>query len=108
MAITTTPVPGACTRVAIDGAMTVYEAAAQRDVLLEALEAAPGLEIDVSALEEVDTAGVQLLVLAQREARAAGKALRLAGQSAPLAEVLGRYGLASQFEPAADHEGSTP
>lgn len=102
MALTTTAIAGDCARLAIDGPMTVYEAEAQRNELLQALDASQGLEIDVSGLDEIDTAGVQLLVLAQREARLAGKPLRLSGQSAALQEALGRYGLAAHFEQA-DH-----
>jgi ABC-type transporter Mla MlaB component len=97
-----TTLPDTCARLAIDGPMTVYEAPAQRHALLAALAAGAGLEIDVCGLDEIDTAGVQLLVLVQREGRDTGKPVRLAGQSAALAEVLGRYGIAAQFERAED------
>ena len=57
----------------LEGAMTIYEAAALKDRLLGALQAAGGIELDLSQVAEIDTAGVQLLVLLKREALAAGK-----------------------------------
>jgi len=99
MAISTTSAEGADLRITVDGALTIYEALDAKSQLLEALARAGALEIDLSNVDEIDTAGLQLLVLTHREGHKAGKAVRLAGQSAALLEVLGRYGLASFFDP---------
>jgi anti-anti-sigma regulatory factor len=49
--------------------------------------------LDASAVERVDLAGLQLLLLAQRECAAAGHALVLKHPSAALSEVLALLGL---------------
>lgn len=102
MAITTRTGEGADTRITIEGPMTVYEAIEHKRELLEALAAGAGLEIDLANVDEMDTAGLQLLVLAQREGRNAGKPVRLVRASEAVAEVLNRYRLAPCFiDPAA-------
>jgi anti-anti-sigma factor len=65
----------------IAGDMTIYEAAAQCAQLLEALERASDLEIDLSGVTALDTAGLQLLILAKKTAAARGGTLRLSGHS---------------------------
>jgi anti-sigma B factor antagonist len=85
-------------KIAFDGALTIYEAAAAKAALLEALQGADGIEVDLSAVSELDTAGAQLLVLAKREADTAGKAFALSGQGAAVREVFDCYGLHVQFE----------
>ena len=83
--------------VVIDGAMTIYDAVANKNALLEALSATAELEIDLARVTEMDTAGVQLLVLVKREAQKAGKALRLAAHSQASLDVLDRYNLGGYF-----------
>ncbi len=85
-------------RIAIDGPMTIYEAVEHKRELLAALADADGLEIDLSNVDEMDTAGLQLLLLARREALKAGKPARLVARSAASQEVLDRYQLASYFD----------
>jgi anti-sigma B factor antagonist len=81
----------------VSGNMTIYEAAADKPVLLEALACANELEIDLSAVSEMDTAGLQLLILAERESLKAGKRLRIVGHSESSLDVLDRYNLVSYF-----------
>lgn len=83
--------------VAIHGPMTIYEAVDHKRVLLAALADGDGLEIDLSEVDEMDTAGLQLLLLARREAVRAGKAAVLVASSAAAQEVLVRYQLTSHF-----------
>jgi anti-anti-sigma regulatory factor len=99
MAIHITSLANACTRVTLDGALTVYEAVDAKRELLHALAASAELEVDANGLDEIDTAGLQLLLLLRREALRAAKPVRLAGASQALAEVLDRYGLAAPFDP---------
>jgi anti-anti-sigma regulatory factor len=47
--------------------MTIYQAQAQKEQLLAALAATEHLELDLSAVTEMDTAGLQLLLLLKRE-----------------------------------------
>lgn len=84
-------------RVAAHGAMTIYEAPADRRALLVALSTADEMEVDLSEVSEMDTAGMQVLVLLKREARAAGKTVRLTAHSPATLEVIDRFNLASYF-----------
>jgi anti-sigma B factor antagonist len=84
--------------VVIEGPMTIYEAGEHKRELLAALSAGAGLEVDLSGVNEMDTAGVQLLLLAWREALKAGKSARLVAHSAASQEVFDRYQLRSHFD----------
>lgn len=97
MANATKPRPPRHSRLALDGAMTIYRAENRKTALLKALGNAAELEIDLSGVEEMDTAGLQLLLLVKREADRAGKTLRLVEHSAASLEVLDRYNLAAYF-----------
>jgi len=87
---------GRCKAV-VEGNLTIYEAAAGKPVLLDALAKAADMEIDLSSVTEMDTAGLQLLILVKRESLKAGKLLRLVGHSQPTLDVLDLYNLASYF-----------
>jgi anti-anti-sigma regulatory factor len=69
----------------IEGELTILRAAELKAALLAD---PPPTEVDLSGVTEIDTAGVQLLMLADREARAAGRSLRLVSPSAAASEVL--------------------
>lgn len=85
--------------VRLDPELTIYAAAATRERLLAAFEAArqgqpPGaLVLDLSDVCEIDSAGVQLLVAASRSASQAGLAFALRGHSACVREAFALYGL---------------
>jgi len=81
----------------VQGSMTIYEAAADKPALLGALANATEMEIDLSAVVEMDTAGLQLLILVKRESLRAGKPVRLTGHSEASLDVLDRYNLAGYF-----------
>ena len=97
MAPAIAPADTSSRRIPIDGPMTIYEADGNKRELLDALSQSQGLEIDLFNVDEFDTAGVQLLVLVQREGRKAAKSVQLVGASAAVLEVLERYGLATCF-----------
>jgi anti-anti-sigma regulatory factor len=84
-------------RAIVDGNMTIYEAAADKSVLLDALARSKETEIDLSSVREIDTAGLQLLILAKRESLKAGTRLRVAHHSAASLDVVQRYGLGAYF-----------
>jgi len=84
-------------RVIADGSMTIYEAAADKIVLLEALAKASETEIDLSCVSEMDTAGLQLLILTKRESLKVGKVMRVIAHSAASLDVLDRYNLGAYF-----------
>jgi anti-anti-sigma factor len=77
----------------IDGEMTIYRAVELKEMLFASAAASRATALDLSAVTELDTAGVQLLLLAQRAARARGVELTLQAPSAAALEVLQRLGL---------------
>lgn len=87
------PQSAAPVRLAWSGPVTIYESVGLHRQLVEALQAGLGLEMDLGEVDEIDTAGVQLLVLAQRDARLAGQRCRVVAASAPVREALDLYGL---------------
>jgi anti-anti-sigma regulatory factor len=84
-------------KAAISETLTIYDAAAGKQALLDVLDGVAELEIDLSAVTEIDTAGVQLLVMLKRAATKAGKKLRLVAHSPASLEVLDRYNLVAYF-----------
>ena len=69
---------------ALEGELSIYRAAELKTALLGALDMADvdgGFELDLSKVSEIDSSGLQLVLLAGREARSAGKPLRLTGCS---------------------------
>ncbi|HTP97666.1 MAG TPA: STAS domain-containing protein [Burkholderiales bacterium] len=87
----------------IEGELTIYRAAELKQPLLGAHR------IDLSGVSEIDTAGVQVLLLAQRTAQAREHELRIVAVSSAVAEVLELLGLAGAFQPSASsHAGGRP
>lgn len=92
---------------ALAGEFTIYAAAEAKAPLLAPLAECREVVIDLAGVSEIDSAGLQLLLLAQREARAAGLALSLAAPSRPVAELIALYGLAACFAAAPSGEGES-
>lgn len=87
MAITITPAADRA-QICIDGEFNIYTAADSRQILVDALAEHAAFELNLSEVEEIDTSGVQLLLLLQREAKAHNKALTIAGISPAIQEVI--------------------
>ncbi|WP_052452678.1 STAS domain-containing protein [Noviherbaspirillum autotrophicum] len=81
----------------IEGEMTIYRVGELKGTLLAAIGKSSTLEIDLSAVTEIDTAGIQLLMLARKVAEAKGYALRLAAHSAAVVEAFELLNLAGYF-----------
>lgn len=77
--------------------MTIYNAAAQKQMLLDALAGCDELDIDLSQVSEMDTAGFQILLLTKRTAVKANKTMRLSAHSKAVTELLDLYNMASYF-----------
>lgn len=73
---------------AIGGELNIYRAAELKSELLAALERGTSIDIDLSGVAEVDTAGLQLLLVALRTAAVRGKALRFLSPSDAVLEAL--------------------
>ncbi|MHB9118569.1 MAG: STAS domain-containing protein [Burkholderiales bacterium] len=81
----------------VDGEMTIYQAADIKNELMGHLASSEGVDIDLSAVSELDSAGLQLLILAKREATQTGKSLRLLSHSQAVLDVLDICNLAAYF-----------
>lgn len=77
---------GVC-RVRIAGEMTIYDAVEMKSRLMAQLDRAREMEVDLSGVSELDSAGLQLLILLKREAARHGKVLRLLAHSLAVLEV---------------------
>lgn len=76
------------TRLSLVEDLTIYHALDQKNRLLGALEAGDGLELDLSQVSEIDTAGLQLLILAKREAARSNKSLAIVAHSPVVRDTL--------------------
>ena len=81
----------------LDGAMTIYNAADIKHRLLDALGTAPTLELDLSHVTEVDTAGFQLLVMVKRESQRTQRTLRIVAHSPAVQEVIEFFNMGAFF-----------
>ena len=93
-------------RLAIEGELTIYTVAQWKPRLLEHIGACAALELDLSAVSEIDTAGQQLLMAAQLHARALGRTLRVSACSQAVADLLALCWLASWFGSPCLSQGS--
>lgn len=80
---------------ALTGELTIYEAATLKQQMLDSLNASQGLEVDLSGVTELDTSGVQLMLLLQYEAEVANKSLKWVKHSQPVSQVLTLLNLGS-------------
>lgn len=82
-------------RLLLQGDCNIYSAGELKSTLLTALREQPALELDLSGITEIDSAGIQVLMAAKNFARAGGQQLQLANHSAPVLELIEIYDLAS-------------
>jgi anti-anti-sigma factor len=81
----------------LDGPMTIYNANEIKAQLMNGLQAAPSVELDLSHVNEMDTAGFQLLVMAKRESQRQGHTLRIVAHSPAVREVIDFYNMDAFF-----------
>ena len=72
----------------VEGELTIYTAAALKPTLLTALSDNASLELDLSSVSEMDSAGLQLLLLLKREANRLNHSVKLSGSNSVIDEVL--------------------
>jgi len=78
----------------IEGELTIFRAAELKPQLLDAPQPT---EVDLGAVTEIDTAGLQLLMVAKKAALAAGRDLRLTNHSPAVLEVFELLNVAAFF-----------
>lgn len=81
----------------MEGDMTIYTAADMKNELMTHMAQPCEREIDLSEVSEMDSAGLQILILAKREAEKHGTSLRLTGHSRAVLDVLDMCNLAPYF-----------
>lgn len=81
----------------LDDELTIFTAAMQKPQLMAFLESDNDLEINLSRVTEMDTAGLQLLILAKREAANAAKSLRFVMHSKVVLDILELANLTTAF-----------
>jgi anti-anti-sigma factor len=82
----------------IDGELTIYRAAELKELLMAPIQRGEAVEIDLHEVTEIDSAGVQLLLLAGRSLSALGHTLRLARVSQVVADTLTLLELNHHFD----------
>ena len=92
MAIVITPSTDGA-QIRIDGELTIYTAAESKELLMDALNVHASFDVNLEAVEEIDTSGLQLLLLMQREAKTLNKPFVLSGLSPAMQDVIGLLNL---------------
>lgn len=75
-------------RLDVDGELTIHTAAEQCPRLLGAVEKNGTLRVGLAGVSELDTAGLQMLLAARREAERLGGAVEFHDASEPVLEAL--------------------
>ncbi|MEI6413955.1 MAG: STAS domain-containing protein [Pseudomonadota bacterium] len=84
-------------RLRLEGELTIAHAAGHHQILLEALSRCPELEVDLGGVQDIDTAGVQILLVLKREAARAGQVLRFVAHGPAVVRLLDRYNLVAEL-----------
>jgi anti-anti-sigma factor len=77
--------------------LTIYNALTQKQTLLDALAACDKLDLDLSQVSEMDTAGLQLLILLKKEAQRAGKRVSIVAHSQTVSMLIDFCNMAADF-----------
>ena len=79
------------------GELTIYSAEPLWVALLDAVHEHPQLELDLAAVSDFDSSGVQILLMLKREAQRLGKQLSLSNHSPVVREVLDLLNLVAEL-----------
>jgi anti-anti-sigma factor len=90
--------PGA-QRISPSGDFTIHTCAEHKTELLGAVRSGEAVELDLSAVTELDTAGLQIMLMAFSEAAEQGTTLELSGVTAAIAETLSIAGFDPSLRP---------
>jgi anti-anti-sigma factor len=89
----------------VDGELTIHTAGERRTELLALVERGDRLTVDLSAVTELDAAGLQLLLLTRREAAGYGKTFEISAASKAVTEALAIVHLGLTLQPLAPAQG---
>jgi anti-anti-sigma factor len=83
--------------VKLAGELTIFYADELWPQLWQGLQEAQEVEIDLNGVSEIDTAGIQLLMMAKKNEKSAGKTVRVLNHSQSVLEAFELYDLAGYF-----------
>ena len=86
-----------CRRLSLSDDLTIYHALDQKTILLDALDTADEIELDLLPVGDIDTAGLQLLILLKKEAQRAGKRVTIVAHSQAVRSVIEFCNLAAEL-----------
>lgn len=84
-------------RMSITQDMTIYHAEAIKKELMLTLDRGNIIELDLSQVTEIDTSGIQILMLAKRECQKHGQTLKIMAHSTSVHELIDFYNIAAFF-----------
>lgn len=89
--------PGRCL-IRIDGELTIYTAGLANSTIGESLAANQSVAIDLTGVTEIDTAGLQILLVARKEAMLRERAVSFIGHNRIVIECLRLMNLVNFFK----------
>ena len=84
-------------RLSLSEDLTIYHALEQKKTLLDALASSTELELDLLKVSEIDTSGLQLLLLLKKEAQKTGKRVAIVAHSQGVHSVIDFCNLATEL-----------
>ena len=84
-------------RLTLNEDLTIYHALEQKNQLLDALSLSETLELDLLQVRDIDTAGLQLLILLKKEAQRTGKRVAIVAHSQAVYAVIDFCNLAAEL-----------
>jgi len=85
------------TQIVVRDDMTIYTALELKNALLPHLKAEQALQLVLSEVPEIDSAGIQLLIYMKKEASRLNKQFSLVNHSQAVVDVMELFGLVSFF-----------
>jgi len=84
-------------RLSVTEDLTIYHALDQKNLLLDALLTCDVLELDLLQVGDIDTAGLQLLIMLKKEAQRTGKRVAIVAHSQAVQSVIDFCNLAAEL-----------
>jgi anti-sigma B factor antagonist len=91
----------------IGGDLNIYNAAESHESLLEFVDNFKEFEVDMSSVNEIDTAGIQLLLQLKRKAAQEERSIQLSGCNEQVCDLLDLYQLQDWLAPVTSKNTTT-
>ena len=88
---------GIHSRITADGPLTIYTVGELKAAFLDAIPLDGAVELDLSAVSEIDTAGLQLVLASRKRASENGSTLRITKASRAVDELLELFALGASL-----------